>query len=99
MIWVRIRRYDVIAGTLAWCVAVGCSYTQDRENGIFLHKIPFTDDRRPVVKKRRKNWVDFGQRKAHKPTSEPEATGSSRVCLVHFKAEQFQPRQKIAKRS
>ena len=73
---------------LSRCVAGGCSNTPDPENGIFLHKIPFADDHRPVAKKRRKNWVDFVKTKRAKW----EPMSSSCVCSVHFKDADFERR-------
>ena len=70
------------------CVVAGCSNDPDPENGIFLHKIPFADDHRPVAKKRRKNWVDFVKTKRAKW----EPMSSSCVCSVHFKEADFERR-------
>ena len=68
------------------CVVFGCSNTADRANGIFLYQIPFWDDTRHILVKRRKNWVDFVKRKRDKWTP----TRSSVVCSKHFTEDCFE---------
>ena len=45
------------------CVVAGCSNIKDVTNRISLHLIPFFDDDRPEVKRRRRKWVEFVNRK------------------------------------
>ena len=45
------------------CIVAGCSSLKDVTNGITLHLIPFFDDDRPEVKRRRRKWVEFVNRK------------------------------------
>ena len=66
------------------CVVYGCSETANQENGIGLHKIPFLGDDRPECV-RRKRWVDFVlRRRAHW-----EPSKHSKICLLHFRREDF----------
>jgi hypothetical protein len=68
------------------CVVYGCSNEPNLEKGIVLHCIPFADDERQEARKRRKNWIDFVQRKRLKWT--PGMTSS--ICSQHFKEDDFQ---------
>ena len=68
------------------CVGYGCSNEPNLEKGIVLHCIPFADDERQEARKRRKNWIDFVQRKRLKWT--PGTT--SPICSQHFKEDDFQ---------
>ena len=67
------------------CVAAGCSYERNLEEGISLHKLPFYDNEQPKAKKRRKKWVDFVQLKRAKW----EPSQSSVLCSEHFKRQGF----------
>ena len=67
------------------CVVYGCSNTRDVREGISLHVIPFSGDKRTEAKKRGKKWVDFvcPTRANWKPTTR------SVICSKHFKLEDF----------
>ena len=41
------------------CVVGGCSNTNNIQEGIGLHTIPFYGEDRPEAKKCRKRWLDF----------------------------------------
>ena len=70
------------------CVVGHCSNVRDFAKGISLHKIPFSEDDRPVAKRRRRLWISFVQRRrAHW-----NATKSAVICSVHFKPEDFERR-------
>ena len=41
------------------CVIYGCNNTKDEKRGTSVHQIPFFDNQRPEVKKRRQKWIAF----------------------------------------
>lgn len=70
------------------CVVAGCGNVSDKEKGISLHLIPYSDDERSEAKKRRKKWTDFVKLKRAKWTP----TKYSIICSDHFKPEDFSRR-------
>lgn len=68
------------------CIVYGCSNISNIEKGIALHKFPSEDDSRAQVRRRRKQWIAFVQRKRkHFSPSK-----SSRICSAHFEKEDFE---------
>ena len=61
------------------CVVAGCSKITDTKNGISLHRIPFFNDERQEVKRRRRKWIEFANGKHAKWLP----ARSSVVCSVH----------------
>ena len=70
------------------CVVDGSSNVPSLRDGIALHAIPFSDDDRPQVRKRRKKWVDFVKLKR----AMWEPTKNSTICSKHFTPEDFERR-------
>ena len=69
------------------CVVFGCSNRAIAEKGISLHRIPFWNDERPkLAKRRRMMWVNFVAEKRAKwtPSKFPA------LCLQHFNAEDYE---------
>ena len=68
------------------CVVYGCSNTTDKENNIYLYRIPFWDENVCEAVKRREKWVDFVRWRRDKWTP----TRSSVVCSKHFTSDCFE---------
>ena len=70
------------------CVVAECSNVKNVVEGISLHRLPYFGDVRPVAKQRRRQWVNFVQRKR----ASWEASKSSVICSSHSKADDFERR-------
>ena len=67
------------------CVVAQCGNTNDPENNISMHRIPFFDETCTIKQRRRKKCIDFmlERRKMWVPGK------TSSLCSLHFKEEDF----------